>query len=1680
MSISTHKLYRIILSKIILLLILSFTVPLKLNAQGTCASATTIGALPYSQNGLTNCGRGANYSGTPACMNNTYFIGEDYVFRYTPSANQCVNISTAITGGSPWNSGMAIIDRCPTTAGAVCVGSVTGVTGVASLVISNINLVSGTTYYIVVSGGQSLFASPPNECMNFNFSIATCPPPPPPPYSGVACGLNYVHGDVLIQRRSNAATPPFNVGSGLPASVTIAGLPSCYIIDKAYLYFVASFSSPFPPNPSVSITNPASVTGNFTPIIAGTSGDKCWGDNGSATYRTDVTTNISGNGVYNFNITGFANGSNEVDGASLLIIFRDPNATYQGSLTLWDGARTSGNFNSVPATQSVTLTGFNACANSTFANTFLLVSDMQSNINGGNHNSMLNGVTASYPNNFWCWDQTNTTVTAGQNTANYNSNGQSQDCFTIALVGLYFRTTSCVTCTPAVLTLNNSNNTATCGNCNGSASVTATGGTTPYTYSWAPSGGTNATASNLCVGNYTVTVRDANNCLSSTSVVVVPGTGGSTVTATSQTMCAGTSATITATPTTGGGTYSWNPGGQTSSAITVSPAITTTYTVTYTLAGCSNTATGVVTVTALPTVTVNSPTICQGASATLTAAGATTYLWSTGVTSNPITVTPGSTTSYTVTGTTNNCSRSAVATVTITTPPAATASANSPCVGSTLNLTSTGGTSWSWAGPGGYTSTSQNPTRPSATTAMDGTYTVTVTTAGCTGTATVNVTITPNPIVTVNSATICQGGSAVLTANGGTTYVWSTTQTTNPITVTPGATASYTVTVTTGTCSASAVATVTVNPPCGVNVTTTSATICEGSCATITANASSGTAPYIYLWATGGGTTSSVSVCPTATTTYTVTVTDNTGATASTTSVVTVNFSPTVTVNSETVCPGGSATLIATGGSGTYSWSTGATASVITVSPTATTTYIIICWPTNGCSASASAVVTVNPNPVVTVNSPGICPGGAATLTAAGATTYLWSTAETINPISVSPTVNTSYTVTGTSLGCTASALATVTVGSLTASAGTDVSICFGASTTLNATGGTSYSWSPATGLSNSTIANPIASPAATTTYTVTATAGACSATDAVVVNVNSQITLATSGIDMTCNGICNGQIIVIPSGGTTPYAYNWSNGCTSAACSNICAGTYSLTVTDGNACTATAIATVNEPPALTAAVSGSTPANCFGVCDGTATVSATGGTTPYTYSWNTSPVQTTATATGLCATSYTCTVSDFNNCTVKTSVTIFQPTAVTLTPIAPVTICAGGSTTLTTVASGGTPGYTYVWLPLGAGATAAVTVSPAGTTTYTVSVADANGCTASPRVVVVTVNPALTVNATGATAICPGSSATLTAAAGGGNGGPYTYSWTPGGATTSTISVSPIVTTNYTVTVSDACGTLPVTDTVTVIALPVPVIAFTADVTSGCAPLCVNFTNGTTVLNDTISSWGWNFSDAPASTTANPSHCFNKPGQYSITLTATSGNGCSSTFTNTNMINVFVNPVAGFSTAPDPVTILDPNVTFNNLSSSDVNYWFWIFGDGDSLAPDISNPVHTYPKESQGTYTTTLIVRNANGCYDTVSHDVVIDPLFTFYIPNAFTPNNDGINDVFFGKGEGIMQYDIWIFDRWGNMIFHGKELNDFWNGKANGGSQVAQQDVYVWKVVLTDVFYKKHDYIGTVTLVK
>jgi gliding motility-associated-like protein len=268
------------------------------------------------------------------------------------------------------------------------------------------------------------------------------------------------------------------------------------------------------------------------------------------------------------------------------------------------------------------------------------------------------------------------------------------------------------------------------------------------------------------------------------------------------------------------------------------------------------------------------------------------------------------------------------------------------------------------------------------------------------------------------------------------------------------------------------------------------------------------------------------------------------------------------------------------------------------------------------------------------------------------------------------------------------------------------------------------------------------------------------------------------------------------------------------------------------------------------------------------------------------------------------------------------------------------------------------------------------------------------------------------------------------------------------------------------------------------PVVIFTGDTLAGCPQHCVNFSDLTTIASGTLATWTWDFGDnTPTSNQQNPSHCFDNTGVYSVSLVVTSNAGCTTTLLIPNMITVHPEPVASFSALPMVTSILYPNIMFTDLSQGSPVAWQWDFGD-PSTTSDVSSLQHTeyeYSSEYGSFYDVTLTVTNQYGCQDDTVISVAVEADFAFFIPNAFTPDGDGTNDGFYGMGYGITKYEIWIFDRWGNLIFTTNDINKAWDGSVQGkGGDMAQIDVYVWKVAIVDVFSKHHKLIGHVSLVK
>ena len=906
--------------------------------------------------------------------------------------------------------------------------------------------------------------------------------------------------------------------------------------------------------------------------------------------------------------------------------------------------------------------------------------------------------------------------------------------------------------------------------------------------------------------------------------------------------------------------------------------------------------------------------------------------------------------------------------------------------------------------------------------------------------------VPPTVTISPTGSFTCSNNSVILSASSSGTMVWnggSLSNSGNPATI--NATGTYIVTATDANgCMDTAMVTVASNTTVPTVTASSSGNLgCSNTSVTLTGNSTGNT----MVW--NGGSLSNASNPATVTTagTYTVTATDAVNGCTNTASITVTSDTAQALitiVNSSTICAGQTTTLTATGGT-TYLWSTGATTNSITISPASTISYTVT-GTTNGCSDDTVATVTVNPLPVITVNSPAICSGQTATLTAGGGTTYLWSTGATTNSITDTPSATTSYTVTGTTSGCSDTAIATVTVGGNLSITVNSPSICAGETATLTANGGSTYSWS-----TGDTI-NPVTvNPASSTTYTVTGTSGGCSGTAIATVTVGGSLVITVNSPT-----ICTGEIATLTaSGGTT---YLWSTGDTSNAITDSPTTDTSYTVigtTAGCSDTATSIVTVNPLPVITV--------NAATICAGdTATLSALGGTT---YSWSTG-----ATVNPIIvmpSTTTTFTVTGFALTCSSTEIA-----TVTVNPIPVVTvnspgICVGGIATLT--AAGAT---TYLW---STGATSnPISESPALTTTYTVLGAT-SGCS-DTAIATVTVNPFLSVSASGAASICIGSSATITANAINGSGGPYTYSWAPGITnTSSSVIVSPIVTTTFTVTANDGCSPA-ATDSITITVLPAPTVAFISDVNQGCATLCVNFTDQSTVAGGNIVTQNWDF----GAEGSNPQYCYTDQGQYSITLTVISNSGCISTFTNTNMITVSPFPSASF-TGPLSTGILEPTVNFTD-NSSGATLWNWNFGDTLSTnsgnTSNLQNPSHTYSEV--GTYCVILIVGNASGCYDTTQSCLEIYPEFSFYIPNSFSPDGNGKNDEFYGKGGNIKDFNMQIYDRWGNLVFYADNIDKHWDGRINRGTEIGQEDVYVYVINILDNKRKAHKYIGNVTIVK
>ncbi|PLW94298.1 MAG: hypothetical protein C0592_03275 [Marinilabiliales bacterium] len=260
------------------------------------------------------------------------------------------------------------------------------------------------------------------------------------------------------------------------------------------------------------------------------------------------------------------------------------------------------------------------------------------------------------------------------------------------------------------------------------------------------------------------------------------------------------------------------------------------------------------------------------------------------------------------------------------------------------------------------------------------------------------------------------------------------------------------------------------------------------------------------------------------------------------------------------------------------------------------------------------------------------------------------------------------------------------------------------------------------------------------------------------------------------------------------------------------------------------------------------------------------------------------------------------------------------------------------------------------------------------------------------------------------------------------------------------------------------------------PDVIISADPQEGCVPLGVQFTDLTAVSDGTIITWMWQFGDGFTSVSAGGAyHEYTAQGLYDVVLTVTTNHGCTSTQTFNNFIQVWPNPVASFYYLPNNPTMSNPGVTFYDISMGG-SYWWWDFGDNTTSTEQ--NPMHVY--SNHGEYDIMQIVSNDFGCADTAYNSITVANDQLFYIPNAMTPNGDGINDVFmpFGYGWSIDDFEMRMYDRWGNLLYVTSDINKPWDGTVMGGSETVPTGVYVWIIRYKDMDNKWQKMIGHVTV--
>ena len=867
--------------------------------------------------------------------------------------------------------------------------------------------------------------------------------------------------------------------------------------------------------------------------------------------------------------------------------------------------------------------------------------------------------------------------------------------------------------------------------------------------------------------------------------------------------------------------------------------------------------------------------------------------------------------------------------------------------------------------------------------------------------------------------------------------------------------------------------------PVPINISSNSTAVCVGGSINLQASGaiSYNWSPSLWLNTSNG---SNVISTPNTSIDYIVVGTDLLGCSNTDTISISViqSLQMSSSPSSPVVCEGEEINISLSGAS-SFSWfpPTGlsnSSSSNVIASPLNSTNYMVIGTDNFGCSDTIFVDVNVLSKPSVNVtNNSSICEGETIPLIASGADNYSWFPSSGLNTsigsvVTSSPINSTSYSVIGTlNNGCsdTISTVVSVIPNPILTSLSSNVDLCKGDTTILLVSGATNYVWSPANSLSNNNMNTTSAFPITNTNYSVVGmdTLG-CSSTININVNVYD---LPTIDVSSPKPEICIGENILLSANGGTQYVWTPSSSLSSTTGNTVSANpsintTYMVVGTDVNLCSSwdTINIVVNPLPILNINTNSST------ICQGESISLNVSGADSYVWSPSiglSSSLGNSVIATPNTSTLYTITGTDLNGCSdnISSNIVVNPSPSLSLNPNSSI-ICKGDSIQVEVFGAD-----SYLWSPpigLSSVNSNIVVVNPNSSITYNIVGTDANSCVDSIEFELdIQAPPTISVSPL-SPVICEGESITLTA------DGAINYSWFPSIDLSSNLGSSVVATasnsTSYQIIGSDNFDCKD-TITVEISVIPVP----TAEIVSGGGFVCSG--DSAAIVVDVTGNPPWNISysvDGTVSTiisSDSPVIIYStQEGTYTIPYVL-DANSCSNIGTGSEIVDVLNKPQANFDFTPKTANMLDPEISFVN-NSIFANTYLWQFGDNTPNSTDFE-PTHIYQEDN--TYQVVLLAQNGP-CYDTAFSEITINPYYSLYVPNTFTPNSDGKNDYFQPKGVGIDEYKIYIYNRWGVEVFYSDNIDLCWDG----GEGVSGTYSYVINVI--DKLGQFHEKLGYVLI--